>query len=75
MELPYGSTSTYGEIAKALGRPASHARAVGAACGANAHLLVIPCHRVVASGSKGGFSCGLNRKEWLLNHEKKFHQT
>ncbi|KAI5635207.1 6-O-methylguanine DNA methyltransferase, DNA binding domain-containing protein [Phthorimaea operculella] len=70
-ELPYGSTQTYGDIAKALGRPASHSRAVGAACGANAHLLVIPCHRVVATNTKGGFSCGVDRKEWLLAHETK----
>ncbi|CAH2048676.1 unnamed protein product, partial [Iphiclides podalirius] len=72
LELPYGSTTTYAELAKALGRPASHARAIGAACGANLHLMVIPCHRVVASCSKGGFSCGLDRKEWLLKHEKKY---
>ncbi|XP_026499651.2 methylated-DNA--protein-cysteine methyltransferase [Vanessa tameamea] len=72
LAIPYGSTHTYGELAKVMGRPASHSRAVGAACGANAHLLVIPCHRLVASGSNGGFSSGLDRKEWLLNHEKKF---
>ncbi|KAJ2949199.1 hypothetical protein O0L34_g6144 [Tuta absoluta] len=70
LELPYGSTQTYGDIAKALGRPASHSRAVGAACGANAHLLVIPCHRVVATNTKGGFTSGVDRKEWLLKHEK-----
>ncbi|CAG4987068.1 unnamed protein product [Parnassius apollo] len=72
LEIPYGSTHTYGDLAKALGRPASHARAIGAACGANAHLLVIPCHRLVATGSKGGFSSGVDRKEWLIHHEKKF---
>ncbi|KAL4715419.1 hypothetical protein ACJJTC_015322 [Scirpophaga incertulas] len=70
-ELPYGTTQTYGDIAKSLGRSAAHARAVGAACGANAHLLIIPCHRVVATGSKGGFSCGMDRKEWLIEHENK----
>lgn len=71
--MPYGSTQSYGDLAKSLGRSASHARAIGAACGANPHLLVIPCHRLVASNAKGGgFSSGLDRKEWLLNHEKKY---
>ncbi|XP_014367202.2 methylated-DNA--protein-cysteine methyltransferase [Papilio machaon] len=72
LEVPYGSTYTYGDLAISLGRPASHARAVGAACGANSHILLIPCHRLVATASKGGFSCGIDRKEWLLKHEKKF---
>ncbi|XP_041979196.1 methylated-DNA--protein-cysteine methyltransferase, inducible [Aricia agestis] len=71
LKLPYGSTQSYGDLAKEMGRPSSHSRAVGAACGANAHLIVIPCHRLVASGSKGGFNSGKDRKEWLLNHEKK----
>lgn len=72
LEVPYGSTNTYGDLAKLLGRPASHARAVGSACGANSHILLIPCHRLVSTASKGGFSCGIDRKEWLLKHEKKF---
>ncbi|XP_072949351.1 methylated-DNA--protein-cysteine methyltransferase [Epargyreus clarus] len=70
LNMPYASTQTYGDMAKVLGRPTSHSRAVGAACGANAHVIVIPCHRLVASGSKGGFSCGIDRKDWLLKHEK-----
>lgn len=73
-EVPYGSTQTYGDLAKSIGRSASHSRAVGAACGANGHVFVIPCHRIVASNSKGGFSSGVDRKEWLLLHEKK-HDT
>lgn len=68
----YGTTQTYGELAKALGRSGSHARAIGAACGANAHIIVVPCHRIVASSSKGGFSCGVDRKDWLLQHEMKY---
>lgn len=72
LDISYGSTQSYGDLAKALGRPASHSRAVGAACGANAHVIVIPCHRLVASNSRGGFSCGLDRKDWLLKHEEKF---
>ncbi|XP_023953494.2 methylated-DNA--protein-cysteine methyltransferase-like [Bicyclus anynana] len=71
IEIPYGTTQTYGTLAKEMGRSASHSRAVGAACGANAHIILIPCHRLVAAGSGGGFSCGVDRKEWLINHEKK----
>ncbi|XP_052753370.1 methylated-DNA--protein-cysteine methyltransferase-like [Galleria mellonella] len=71
-QVPYGTYQTYGDIAKSLGRSGNHSRAVGGACGANTHLLVVPCHRVVASNSKGGFSSGIDRKEWLLEHEKKY---
>ncbi|VVC86625.1 unnamed protein product, partial [Leptidea sinapis] len=75
VEQPYGSTQSYADLAKSLGRSSSHSRAIGAACGANAHLIVVPCHRIVASAHKGGFSCGIDRKEWLLNHEKKYSST
>nr|XP_021185543.2 methylated-DNA--protein-cysteine methyltransferase, inducible [Helicoverpa armigera] len=71
LELPYGSTQTYGDLAKALGRPPSHSRAVGAACGANALLVVVPCHRLIASGSKGGgYDAGVDRKDKLIQLEK-----
>ncbi|XP_063363850.1 methylated-DNA--protein-cysteine methyltransferase [Cydia amplana] len=70
LELPYASTMSYGDLAKAMGRPGSHARAVGAACGANSHLVVVPCHRLVGSTTKGGFNSGVDRKEWLLQLEK-----
>ena len=70
MELPYGSTQTYGELAGAIGRPLSHSRAVGAACGANFLLLVVPCHRLVAAGSKGGYNSGVDRKAKLIELEK-----
>lgn len=67
--IPCGETRTYGEIATAIGR-AGAARAVGAACGANPVLLLIPCHRVVASdGGLGGFSAGLELKKALLGME------
>jgi len=67
--IPCGQTSTYGELAIAIGRPNS-ARAVGAACGANPIPLIIPCHRVVGSdGSLTGFGGGLEQKRWLLEHE------
>ncbi|XP_026746879.1 uncharacterized protein LOC113508104 [Trichoplusia ni] len=71
MDLPYGSTQSYGDLAKDLGRSASHSRAVGAACGANALLIVVPCHRLVASGSKGGYNSGVDRKDKLIELEKK----
>ncbi|CAH0715424.1 unnamed protein product, partial [Brenthis ino] len=71
LEIPYGSTLTYGTLAKEMGRPTSHSRAVGAACGANSLIIVIPCHRLIGSSSKGGFSSGIDRKDWLIIHEKK----
>ena len=68
--VPPGSTTTYGAIAANLGR-LDAARAVGAAVGANPVSLLVPCHRVVGtSGSLTGYGGGLERKEWLLRHEK-----
>jgi methylated-DNA-[protein]-cysteine S-methyltransferase len=69
--IPSGRTLTYGEIATRLG---SAPRAVGQACGANPHPVIIPCHRVVAAGGLGGFAhrdAGflLSVKRWLLQHE------
>ncbi|XP_075977897.1 O-6-alkylguanine-DNA alkyltransferase [Anticarsia gemmatalis] len=72
LELPYGSTQTYGDVAKALGRPGSHSRAVGAACGANPLAIIVPCHRLIASNSKGGYNSGVDRKEKLLELENKY---
>lgn len=66
-----GETSTYGALARALGRPAA-VRAVGAANGANPVALVAPCHRVVgAGGGLTGYAGGLERKAWLLEHERR----
>jgi len=71
-KIPAGKVRTYGEIARALG---SSARAVGGACGANPIPVVIPCHRVVGTGSLGGFMGAkddgfeLGIKRWLLEHE------
>jgi methylated-DNA-[protein]-cysteine S-methyltransferase len=70
--IPRGKTATYGAVAKAL---RSAPRAVGQACGSNWFPLVIPCHRVVASGGLGGFGhhgagFHLEIKRWLLAHEK-----
>jgi O-6-methylguanine DNA methyltransferase len=64
-----GQTKSYGEIARAIGRPKA-VRAVGSACGANPIPVLVPCHRVLAANKKlGGFSGGLNRKRELLTRE------
>jgi len=63
--IPYGETCTYGEIAKAVGKPGA-ARAVGQACSKNPVLLLIPCHRVIAADGMGGFACGSDVKSRLL---------
>lgn len=71
LEIPYGETTTYGELARKLGRPAA-SRAVGAANGANPIPIIIPCHRVIGSNSSlTGFGGGLPVKRWLLDHEAK----
>lgn len=68
--VPYGTTTTYGEIADALGVGAAGARAVGAANGANPLPIVVPCHRVIgARGALTGYAGGLDRKRALLTHE------
>lgn len=68
--IRYGETCSYGELARAIGRPGAP-RAVGAANGRNPIIIVIPCHRVVASdGGIGGYSAGVARKQWLLAHEQ-----
>jgi methylated-DNA-[protein]-cysteine S-methyltransferase len=68
--IPYGAVSTYGDIARAIGSPRA-ARATGNALGANPMPIVVPCHRVVASGGKmGGYTGGLERKQLLLTLEQ-----
>jgi len=70
LEIPYGATRSYAEIARAVGNP-SAVRAVGAANGANPVPLVVPCHRVIASGGKlGGYGGGLDLKRRLLAMEQ-----
>lgn len=70
LQIGYGQTSSYGEIAKRIGKPKA-SRAVGAANGANPLPIVIPCHRVVGSAGKlTGFGGGLPTKQWLLAHER-----
>lgn len=69
IEIPYGETCSYGDIARRLGQPQAM-RAVGAANGRNHIPIIIPCHRVInADGSLGGFSSGLWRKQKLLELE------
>ena len=68
--IPYGEVRTYGELAKAIGRPGA-ARAVGQACNRNPIPIIVPCHRVVGAGGKlTGYAGGLALKEKLLELEK-----
>ncbi|MCN9240596.1 methylated-DNA--[protein]-cysteine S-methyltransferase [Streptomyces sp. RY43-2] len=69
--IPYGTTVTYGEIAREIGAPRAAVRAVGTAIGANPLLVVRPCHRVIgAGGALTGYAAGLERKQHLLNLER-----
>ncbi|MBD0838506.1 methylated-DNA--[protein]-cysteine S-methyltransferase [Streptomyces sp. TRM68416] len=68
--VPYGATTSYGEIAARIGAPRAAVRAVGGAIGANPLLIVRPCHRVIgADGSLTGYAGGLERKTVLLTLE------
>ena len=70
-QIPRGETRTYGELARAIGKPGA-ARAVGAACGANPVSLLVPCHRVIRTGGDlGGYYWGLDRKQALLDRERR----
>ena len=69
-KIPYGSTVSYGDIARALGKRLVASRAVGLANGANPISVIVPCHRVIGSdGSLTGYGGGLDRKELLLRME------
>lgn len=68
--IPWGTTTSYGALARSLGKPPGAARAVGAANGRNPLPILVPCHRVIgASGDLVGYAFGLDRKRWLLAHE------
>jgi methylated-DNA-[protein]-cysteine S-methyltransferase len=68
--IPYGETASYARIARAVGRPEA-VRAVGAANGRNPISIIVPCHRVIgADGSLTGYGWGVERKAWLLQHER-----
>ncbi|WP_205859115.1 methylated-DNA--[protein]-cysteine S-methyltransferase [Pleionea sediminis] len=69
-QVKYGKTISYQTLANTINRPKA-VRAVGAANGKNPISIIIPCHRVIGSNGKlTGYAGGLERKEWLLNHEK-----
>jgi AraC family transcriptional regulator of adaptative response/methylated-DNA-[protein]-cysteine methyltransferase len=69
LRLPSGETTSYGEVARAVGRPGA-ARAVGSAVGSNPVAWLIPCHRVLRSDGKlGGYHWGPRRKEAMLAWE------
>jgi methylated-DNA-[protein]-cysteine S-methyltransferase len=68
-EIPVGTTISYGELARRVGKPNAQ-RAVGMANAANPITLIVPCHRVIRSGGAlGGYAYGLDYKRWLLAHE------
>ena len=69
LEIPYGKTWSYLQLAKYLG-DAKAIRAVASANGKNPLWIVVPCHRIIGSdGNLTGYAGGLHRKQWLLNHE------
>lgn len=71
VEIPYGTTVSYGEVAAKIGRPKA-VRAVGQAVGKNPCMIAVPCHRVIGKdGSLTGFSVGLDWKRYLLGLEQK----
>jgi len=68
--IPFGSTITYGDQAIAMGAPRA-VRAVGGANGSNPLAIVVPCHRVIGAGGRlTGYASGIERKAWLLEHER-----
>lgn len=69
-KIPYAETWSYAALANAIGKPTAY-RAVAQANGANRFILIYPCHRVINSnGALGGYGAGIERKKWLLDHEK-----
>jgi methylated-DNA-[protein]-cysteine S-methyltransferase len=70
-QIPAGTTTSYGALAARIGRPTA-TRAVGLANGSNPVGIVVPCHRVIgADGGLTGYGGGLERKAWLLDHERR----
>jgi methylated-DNA-[protein]-cysteine S-methyltransferase len=71
-KIPYGMTQTYGSLAKRIGNP-NASRAVGLANGRNPIGIIVPCHRVIgANGTLTGYAGGVQRKQWLLEHERRY---
>ena len=72
LEIPYGETRSYQQIAQRIGQPKA-LRAVGGACNRNPIGIIVPCHRVIGKNGKlTGYAGGLFYKELLLNHEKRW---
>ncbi|ABV76463.1 MULTISPECIES: methylated-DNA--[protein]-cysteine S-methyltransferase [spotted fever group] len=70
MNVPYGETRSYFTQAKLIGMERSY-RAVANANGANNFVIIIPCHRIINNNGKlGGYGSGLDRKKWLIEHER-----
>jgi methylated-DNA-[protein]-cysteine S-methyltransferase len=75
LNVPYGQTRSYAQIAEQIGRPTA-TRAVGAANGRNPISIIAPCHRIIgANGTLTGFAGGLDAKAWLLRHEGSLADT
>ena len=71
INIPYGETTTYEQMAERVNNPKA-VRAVGTANGANRIAIIVPCHRVIGKNGKlTGYGGGLERKRWLIEHEKK----
>ncbi len=71
VRIPFGVTISYGEQARRIGQPTA-SRAVGHANGRNPISILVPCHRVIgANGKLTGYGGGLDRKQWLLNWERR----
>ncbi len=69
--VPFGKVATYKDIAEQLNNPKA-VRAVGAANGKNPISIIVPCHRIIGANKKlTGYAGGLERKQWLLEHEAK----
>ncbi|MGM7680997.1 bifunctional transcriptional activator/DNA repair enzyme AdaA [Cytobacillus sp. Hm23] len=75
LKIEFGKTTSYKELATLINNPRS-VRAIGNANGANQLAIIVPCHRVIQSnGGLGGYGGGLERKNWLLNHEKTYNNS
>ena len=74
IEIPYGQTNSYAELASSIKRPTAF-RAVARANSTNCLAIIIPCHRVInSSGALGGYAGGISKKQWLLDFERNRHE-
>lgn len=75
LRIPYGQTRSYREQAQSIGNP-NACRAVANANGANQLAIIVPCHRIInANGKLGGYTGGIARKKWLIEHEEYMTRT